>query len=195
MSTCYDDVLLHQLSEHIDGMQGDALIVLHQLSSHRPTYFERYPAEDKAFSPTCDSNQIEKCSNEALTNTYDNTLVYTDQMLGKTIALLQRYRVQRDVAMIYLSDHGESLGGRGMYLHGTPYLIAPDEQTHIPLVMWFSPAFAQDARLKLSCLRNHADPISYSHYNFYHSLLGLFYLQSRVYQAELDVFAPCRASA
>ncbi|WCG84825.1 phosphoethanolamine transferase EptA [Pectobacterium sp. A5351] len=190
--TCYDDILLHQLSARIDAMHGDALIVLHQLGSHGPTYFERYPAEDKIFSPTCDSNQIQKCSNDELTNTYDNTLVYTDRMLGKTIDLLQRYSEQRDVAMIYLSDHGESLGERGIYLHGTPYFIAPKEQTQVPMVMWFSPAFVQDVGLNLTCLRNNADNKDYSHDNFYHSLLGLFAVQSRVYQPELDLFAPCR---
>ncbi|MCW2484225.1 phosphoethanolamine transferase, partial [Candidatus Symbiopectobacterium sp. NZEC135] len=168
------DVLLHQLSARIDARQGDMLIVLHQLGSHGPTYFERYPAQDKTFSPTCDSNQIQKCTNEALTNTYDNTLVYTDRMLGKTIDVLQRYSEQRDVAMIYVSDHGESLGERGMYLHGTPYIIAPKEQTQVPMVMWFSPTFAQQAHLNLACLRKNADNKDYSHDNLYHSLLGLF---------------------
>ncbi|MCW2473943.1 phosphoethanolamine transferase [Candidatus Symbiopectobacterium sp. NZEC151] len=190
--TCYDDVLLHQLSARIDARQGDMLIVLHQLGSHGPTYFERYPAQDKTFSPTCDSNQIQKCTNEALTNTYDNTLVYTDRMLGKTIDVLQRYSEQRDVAMIYVSDHGESLGERGMYLHGTPYIIAPKEQTQVPMVMWFSPTFAQQAHLNLACLRKNADNKDYSHDNLYHSLLGLFDVHSTVYQPELDVFAPCR---
>jgi lipid A ethanolaminephosphotransferase len=80
--TCYDDVLLHQLGARIDAIHGDALVVLHQLGSHGPTYFERYPAASRAFSPTCDSNQIQHCSNEALVNTYDNTLVHTDQVLA-----------------------------------------------------------------------------------------------------------------
>lgn len=191
--TCYDDVLLHQLSTRIDAMQGDALIVLHQLGSHGPNYFERYPAHDKVFSPTCDSNQIHKCSNEALTNTYDNTLVYTDRMLGRTIDLLQRHADRRDVAMVYVSDHGESLGERGMYLHGTPYIMAPEEQTRVPMVMWFSPAFAQNAGLHLPCLRHNADHKDYSHDHFYHSMLGLFGVQSSVYQPALDVLDACRA--
>ncbi|QEI09557.1 phosphoethanolamine--lipid A transferase [Pigmentiphaga aceris] len=190
--TCYDDVLLHELSARIDAMHGDALIVLHQLGSHGPTYFERYPSATKVFSPTCDSNQIQKCSNEALTNTYDNTLVYTDRMLGKTIDLLQGYSTQRDVAMIYVSDHGESLGERGMYLHGTPYLIAPDEQTHVPMVMWFSPEFAKRAHLNLNCVRTNANNQRYSHDHFYHSMLGLFDVRSSVYQPELNLFAACR---
>ncbi|MEQ9879198.1 phosphoethanolamine transferase domain-containing protein [Pectobacterium aroidearum] len=119
-------------------------------------------------------------------------MVYAERMLGKSIDVLQRYSGQRDVAMIHLSDHGESLGERGIYLHGTPYLIVPKEQTQVPMVMWFSPAFVQDAGLNLTCLRNNAKNKDYSHDNFYHSRLGLFAVQSRVYQPELDVFAPCR---
>lgn len=190
--TCYDDVLLSQLESRIDAMPGDGLIVLHQLGSHGPTYFERYPAQDKVFSPTCDSNQIQQCSNEALTNTYDNTLLYTDRMLSQTIDLLQDYAGQRDVAMVYISDHGESLGERGMYLHGTPYLLAPQQQTQVPLVMWFSETFAQSTNLDLSCLRSNAADRKYSQDNFYHSLLGLFDVQTSVYQAPLDLFAECR---
>jgi len=190
--TCLDDVLLHRLRERIDAMPGDALVVLHQMGSHGPTYFERYPADSRAFAPTCDSNQIQKCSNAALTNTYDNTLVYTDRMLGRTIDLLQDYAEQRDVAMLYVSDHGESLGERGMYLHGTPYIIAPDEQTRVPMVMWFSPEFARNAQLNLDCLRYRADNREYSHDNVYHSMLGLFDVRSSVYERELDVFAACR---
>lgn len=190
--TCYDDVLLHQLGARIDAINGDALIVLHQLGSHGPTYFERYPAASRAFSPTCDSNQIQHCSNEALVNTYDNTLVHTDHLLGKTIDLLQGYADQRDVALIYVSDHGESLGERGMYLHGTPYFIAPREQTQVPMVMWFSTEFSHNAGLDLACMRGNALHRAYSHDNVFHSLLGLFGVSSTVYQLDLDVFAGCR---
>ena len=190
--TCHDEILLHQLGARIEAMPGDGLIVLHQLGSHGPTYFERYPADARTFSPTCDSNQIQKCSNEALVNTYDNTLVYTDRLLGKAIDLLQTYADQRDVALIYVSDHGESLGEHGLYLHGTPYFIAPREQTQVPLVMWFSPAFATHARLEVACLRHAAGTRSYSHDNIFHSLLGLFDISSGVYEPGLDVFAGCR---
>lgn len=190
--TCHDEILLHQLGARIEAMPGDGLIVLHQLGSHGPTYFERYPADARTFIPTCDSNQIQKCSNEALVNTYDNTLVYTDRLLGKAIDLLQTYADQRDVALIYVSDHGESLGEHGLYLHGTPYFIAPREQTQVPLVMWLSPAFATQARLEVACLRHAAGTGSYSHDNLFHSLLGLFEISSGVYVPGLDVFAGCR---
>ena len=192
--TCYDDVLLHQLGARLDAIHGDALVVLHQLGSHGPTYFERYPAASRAFSPTCDSNQIQHCSNEALVNTYDNTLVHTDQVLAETIDLLQGYSDHRDVALIYVSDHGESLGERGMYLHGTPYFIAPREQTQVPMVMWFSTEFSRNAGLDMACLRGNALHRAYSHDNVFHSLLGLFGVSSSVYQRDLDVFAGCRAT-
>lgn len=192
--TCYDDVLLHQLGARIDAINGDALIVLHQLGSHGPTYFERYPAASRAFSPTCDSNQIQHCSNEALVNTYDNTLVHTDQVLAEAIGLLRGYSAHRDVALIYVSDHGESLGERGMYLHGTPYFIAPREQTQVPMVMWFSTEFSHNAGLDLACMRGNALHRAYSHDNVFHSLLGLFGVSSNVYQRDLDVFAGCRAT-
>lgn len=191
--TCLDEILLHQLSARIEAARGDSLIVLHPLGSHGPTYFQRYPADARAFSPTCDSNQIQKCSNEALVNTYDNTLVYTDRMLGKAIDLLETYAAERDVALIYVSDHGESLGERGLYLHGTPYLIAPREQTQVPMVMWFSPEFVRHAGLDLSCLRRDAAAEAFSHDNVFHSLLGLFQVRTAEYQRGLDVFAGCRA--
>ncbi|THU03982.1 phosphoethanolamine--lipid A transferase [Lampropedia puyangensis] len=191
--TCYDDVLLHRLSERVESIEGDALIVLHQIGSHGPTYFERYPKEAKTFSPTCNSNQIHKCSQEALINTYDNSLIYTDQMLSKTIEFLQRYSADRDVGMIYLSDHGESLGERGMYLHGTPYLIAPKEQTQVPMLMWLSPTLLSNARLNSGCLKSHAEDKAYSHDNLYHSMLGLFEVTTHVYDSRLDWFAECRA--
>jgi lipid A ethanolaminephosphotransferase len=155
----------------------------------RPT--ERYPAASRAFSPTCDSNQIQHCSNEALVNTYDNTLVHTDQVLAETIDLLQGYSDHRDVALIYVSDHGESLGERGMYLHGTP---PPREQTQVPMVMWFSTEFSRNAGLDMACLRGNALHRAYSHDNVFHSLLGLFGVSSSVYQRDLDVFAGCRAT-
>ncbi|MCU1088643.1 phosphoethanolamine--lipid A transferase [Stenotrophomonas maltophilia] len=192
--TCYDDVLLHQLGARIDAINGDALIVLHQLGSHGPTYFERYPGASRAFSPTCDSNQIQHCSNEALVNTYDNTLVHTDQVLAEAIGLLRGYSAHRDVALIYVSDHGESLGERGMYLHGTPYFMAPREQTQVPMMMWFSTEFSHNAGLDLACMRGNALHRAYSHDNVFHSLLGLFGVSSSVYQRDLDVFAGCRAT-
>ena len=190
--TCHDSVLLHGLRTRIDAMQGDALVVLHQLGSHGPTYFERYPQHNRVFTPTCDSNQIHRCSKEELVNTYDNTLLQTDEMLGRTLALLQHYSGERDVALVYVSDHGESLGERGMYLHGTPYAIAPREQTHVPMIMWFSPQFLQNAALDHACVRDSAWRNAYSHDNVYHSMLGLFDVRSRVYQPALDAFSPCR---
>ncbi len=192
--TCYDNVLLAGLDEKIQAMTDDGMIVLHQLGSHGPTYFARYSEDEKRFAPTCDTNQIQNCNTESLTNTYDNTLVYTDKMLDETITLLQRYAETRDTAMIYLSDHGESLGEKGFYLHGTPYFMAPDEQTHIPMVMWFSPPLAADSGIDLACLRKNAQNNAYSQDNLFSSILGFFSVRTQEYRRDLDLFEDCRNS-
>ncbi|HBT12485.1 MAG TPA: phosphoethanolamine transferase EptA, partial [Erwinia persicina] len=127
---CLDDVLLHRLNNYIGSVKDDTVIVLHQMGSHGPAYYLRYPAEMRQFTPTCDSNQIQDCDPQALVNTYDNSILYTDSMLDSTISLLKSWGDKYNVALIYLSDHGESLGEHGMYPHGTPYLFAPSQQTH-----------------------------------------------------------------
>ena len=130
---CLDIALLNQLEQEIQAMPHDGIIVLHTMGSHGPAYYQRYTPEFRRFTPTCDSNQIQDCSNTELQNTYNNTILYIDHILAQTIALLQR-QPDIDSALWYLSDHGESLGEKGIYLHGTPYLIAPSQQTHIPMI-------------------------------------------------------------
>ncbi len=191
--TCHDEVLLDRLGRKIDALKGDAVIVLHQLGSHGPTYYQRYPESAKKFTPTCDTNQIQRCDTESLVNTYDNTLLYTDRMLDEAIGLLAERAKNRDVALIYLSDHGESLGEKGMYLHGTPYMIAPEEQKKIPMVMWFSPEFTADTGIDPVCLKQNAQRNAYSQDNLFHSVLGLFSIRTKEYRSDLDLFSACRA--
>ncbi|HHB0951760.1 TPA: phosphoethanolamine transferase, partial [Vibrio cholerae] len=136
---CLDESLLVGLQEYIDGLQDDAIIVLHSDGSHGPEYYERYPKEMERFQPVCRTNQLGSCSKEELVNVYDNTILYTDHFLTKVIELLKRNADKRDTAMIYVSDHGESLGENGVYLHAAPYSIAPQAQIHVPMVMWFAP--------------------------------------------------------
>jgi lipid A ethanolaminephosphotransferase len=115
---CMDNVLLYKLNDYINSLKDDGVIVLHQMGSHGPAYYRRSTPEFRKFSPTCDSNQIQDCTHEQLVNTYDNSLLYTDAMLDDTIKLLQQYSGKFNTALVYLSDHGESLGENGMYLHG-----------------------------------------------------------------------------
>lgn len=189
---CLDDALLGNLDKYIDGRANDTLIVLHTIGSHGPTYYQRYPKNEAVFTPTCDTNEIQTCSNQALVNTYDNTIVYIDAMLDKTIKLLQAHQDKFNTAMVYLSDHGESLGENGIYLHGMPYAVAPDQQTHIPMLMWFSPDYLQTHGVMSQCLRDRAKRLTYSQDNLFSTLLGMLDVKTHLYQSDLDVLQPCR---
>lgn len=186
---CMDEILLENLAAQVRAKPGDRVVVLHQLGNHGPSYFQRYPAQFRQFAPTCDTADLGKCSREDIVNSYDNAIRYTDHFLTRTIASL-RGMEDYDTAMIYLSDHGESLGEKGLYLHGVPYAIAPEEQTRVPMVMWFSPGFAADRGLDMSCVRHRAAQRS-DQDNLFPSVLGLMQVQTSVYDRSRDLLAPC----
>lgn len=189
---CYDENQLTHLSEFINKQTQDTIIVLHTNGSHGPAYYQRYPIDFQGkFVPTCDTNQIQSCDEIALMNTYDNTILYVDYLLDKTITLLNEHP-QFATAMLYLSDHGESLGEKGLYLHAAPYMMAPKEQNHIPFIMWLSPLWLSQDNIQLSCLQQFAKEQPVSHDNLFHTLLGLFRINTQIYQADLDVTATCR---
>lgn len=192
---CLDDVLLHRFDNYVDSLHNDGIIVLHQMGSHGPAYFKRYPAAFQRFTPTCDSNQIQDCDHQALVNTYDNSLLYTDDMLSRTIDKLKGLSDRFNVALVYLSDHGESLGEHGMYLHGAPYLFAPSQQTHIPLLLWMSPGYAAAYHIDQACLRQQAEETAVSQDNLFHTVLGLFNIQTQQYQPQLDMIKSCQNRA
>ncbi|USV58772.1 phosphoethanolamine transferase [Aeromonas encheleia] len=197
-TTCYDEVLLQGLDQQIADMkskQGDKLVAFHLIGSHGPTYYRRYPTADRFFVPDCQRSDIENCSNAELVNTYDNTIRYTDKVLSQLIAKLKTLESQYNVGLVYLSDHGESLGALGLYLHGTPYKFAPDDQTKVPLLTWFSPQFQADRQLNMDCLQQEAGSKRFSHDNLFHSMLGIMDVQTKVYEGELDLFKPCRAQS
>ncbi|NIG17535.1 phosphoethanolamine transferase EptA [Pantoea sp. Al-1710] len=189
---CLDDVLLHRFDNYVDSLHNDGIIVLHQMGSHGPAYYQRYPAEFRRFTPTCDSNQIQDCDHQALVNTYDNSLLYTDDMVSRTIDKLKALSDRFNVALVYLSDHGESLGEHGMYLHGAPYMFAPSQQTHIPLLMWMSPGYASAFHINETCLRQQAASEKVSQDNLFHTVLGMFNIQTQEYQPQLDMIRSCQ---
>ncbi|OAM84484.1 phosphoethanolamine transferase EptA [Klebsiella aerogenes] len=189
---CYDDVLFHNLDSYIDNLQQDGIIVLHTIGSHGPTYYNRYPAEFKKFTPTCDTNEIQSCTQQQLTNTYDNTILYVDYVVDKAIKLLQSKQDRFTTSLVYLSDHGESLGDDGVYLHGLPYSIAPDTQKHVPMLLWLSPDYQQRYGVSSQCLQQQAKTNDYSQDNLFSTLLGLLGVDTREYQAKDDLLTPCR---
>ena len=192
--TCYDEVLLpyleHSLKEASERVQN-TVIFLHLIGSHGPTYFARVPEDKKIFFPTCNRGDIENCSQEEIINAYDNTIAYTDFVVAKSIELLKQYEDKFGTALIYISDHGESLGEMGLYLHGTPYSLAPDEQKEVPFMTWFSDSYVVDHRLNLDCL-NKISFERFSHDNFYHSLIGILDVNTHFYNKEDDIFQRCR---
>lgn len=139
---CRDIGMLNGLDQHIEARKGkDILIVLHQMGNHGPAYYKRYPKEFEKFTPTCKTNDLGKCSDQEISNAYDNAILYTDYFLSNVIQFLQKYDDHYETAMLYVSDHGESLGEHGVYLHGAPYAIAPKAQTHVPAIAWFGKNF------------------------------------------------------
>jgi lipid A ethanolaminephosphotransferase len=187
---CPDEVLLQGLEQVAADAKGNLFIVLHQLGSHGPSYYKRYPAAFKRFVPACEQDELRRCTQDEIVNAYDNTLLYTDHVLASLIDLLARQQ-KMDAAMLYMSDHGESLGESGLYLHGVPYPIAPDVQKHVPMVAWVSPGFARSTGLDTGCLRQRA-ALPVSHDNLFHSMLGAMDVQTQAYDPALDIFRPCR---
>jgi lipid A ethanolaminephosphotransferase len=186
---CLDEILLENLDVEISKETGNLVVVLHQLGNHGPAYWRRYPETFRRFIPTCDTADLGKCTRQEIVNSYDNALLYTDHFLDRAIRLLKA-QTSHHAAMIYVSDHGESLGEKGVYLHGLPYAIAPKEQTEVPMVMWLSAGFASSFGLDTGCLRKHAsDPISHDY--LFHTTLGMLQVTTQVYDRSYDLSANC----
>jgi lipid A ethanolaminephosphotransferase len=193
-SECRDEILLQGLQHFIDTLDKDTVLVLHQMGSHGPEYFKRYPKAFEHFTPVCESNALNNCSRESIVNGYDNTLVYTDHVLSTLIDLLRSNQDKVDTAMLYLSDHGESLGEYNLFLHGTPYMLAPEQQKHVAMFAWFSDSYKKSFAVDTHCLQQSREkPLSQD--NLFHSMLGLLEVNSKVYNQDLDMFAGCRGPA
>ena len=191
---CFDEVLFNGLDSYLGRLQGDAVIVLHAQGSHGPAYYRRYPESFKKFLPECRSSTVQDCSDTEVSNAYDNTILYTDYFLAKVIDYLQARSEYLHAAMLYISDHGESLGEYGVYLHGLPWFLAPDYQKKVPMIFWSSRGFADDRALDTACLARKVDT-ELSHDNLLHSVLGLMDVASQHYNRELDIFDSCRHAA
>ena len=173
----YDEVLLFDLKEQILASgKNKILVVLHTSTSHGPTYYKKYPQQFKVFSPVCESVELSECSQEELINAYDNTIVYTDYILATLIKKLKQLNDFK-TSMIFISDHGESLGENNLYMHGIPMSIAPKEQIDIPFIVWTS----EDSKeLK------HSEMLSQHH--IFHSVLDFLGMDSPIYNENMSIF-------
>ena len=193
---CLDEAMLHGLDARLAALPATqrahgVVLVIHQMGSHGPAYSQRSPADRKRFTPECTSTVLQQCDHQRLVNAYDNSIAYTDHVLAQSVRWLRQQTASYDPAMLYLSDHGESLGENNLYLHGLPYAIAPDVQKRVPWITWLSPGYAQRQRLDVDCLRGRADA-EISHDHLFHSVLGLLDVQTSAWQRALDAYAPCR---
>jgi lipid A ethanolaminephosphotransferase len=198
---CFDDIMLRVLPERLAQLEkasgagpapasAGTVVVLHQMGNHGPAYFKRTPADMKVFQPECRSNVLQDCPAQDIVNAYDNAVRYTDHLLAQTVRWLKSQ--ERPTAMLYVSDHGESLGEKGLYLHGMPYMMAPKEQTHVPMVMWLSKPLQSQLGWDSACWKKQvSEQISHDH--FFHSVLTLTQVKTRWQKPELDVFAGCAA--
>ncbi len=194
---CQDTIMLRDLDAHIAALPPErrargVVVVLHQMGSHGPAYAKRSLPAHKRFTPECQTNALQQCSREQVVNAYDNSIVATDFFLNATIEWLQARAHQAQTALLYVSDHGESLGENNLYLHGLPYAIAPDVQKHVPWIAWLSPALQARSGVTTACLQREWAHQRLSHDNYFHSVLGLLDVHTSVYQDSLDAFAPCR---
>ncbi|GKS92830.1 MULTISPECIES: phosphoethanolamine--lipid A transferase [unclassified Acidovorax] len=195
---CLDHVMLDGLDERIQALDPErrergVVVVMHQMGSHGPAYYKRSPPESKLFLAECTTNALQECSRESVVNAYDNSIVYTDRFLGSVIDWLQARQSLADAAMVYVSDHGESLGENNVYLHGLPYAFAPDHQKHVPWITWISDGFKAVSALSTECLHKGRD-LPFSHDHYFHSVLGLMAVQTGAYQPGMDAYARCRSN-
>ena len=190
---CFDEAMLRALPDELARLDPErrargTVVVMHQMGSHGPAYYKRSPPALKLFQPECTSNALQECPPEQLQNAYDNSLRNTDHLLAETVRWLQT--LQRPTALVYVSDHGESLGEKGLYLHGMPYRMAPTEQTQVPMLAWASKALQQTQGLRLECLKGQAEQ-PWSHDNLFHTMLGLARVGTTALDGKLDMLAPC----
>lgn len=190
---CIDNVMLGELKKQIlAANHQNTMITIHLIGSHGPTYFRRYPDSQKKFMPDCARSDIQNCTHDELVNTYDNTIVYTDFILKQVIDMLKDQSANYDTSMLYMSDHGESLGESGLYLHGTPYAIAPKEQTHVPAILWLSPNYIAAEGIDTGCLTKATKDAEISHDFLSHTLLGMNDVKTELHQPKLDFVSACK---
>jgi lipid A ethanolaminephosphotransferase len=173
----YDEVLLTDLKEQIQNSKKNKIVViLHTSTSHGPTYSKKYPPKFETFKPVCNSVELGKCSQNELINAYDNTIIYTDYILSEVVKELKILKDYKS-AMIFVSDHGESLGEKNLYMHGIPISIAPKEQYEIPFIVWVSENSKQLKPLK-----------EVTQYHVFHSVLNYLNIQSPIYDEQMNIF-------
>lgn len=195
---CLDEALLYGLDARLAALPAErrakgVVLVMHQMGSHGPAYWARSPADRKPFQPECTINTLQECDTAAIVNAYDNSIAYSDYFLSRAVAWLGKQQSRFDPALLYISDHGESLGENHLYLHGLPYAMAPEVQKRVPMIVWLARQTEARTGTTMACLREQRD-VPLSHDNLFHTVLGMAGVQATEYRAELDLTAACQGS-
>ncbi len=194
---CLDRVMLKDLDARIAALpaeqrQRGTVVVLHQIGSHGPAYSKRSAQDLKKFMPECTSTALQECDRQQVVNAYDNSIIETDFFLDSVLKWLSAQEDKAQTAMIYVADHGESLGENNLYLHGLPYGIAPDVQKHVPWITWLSPAMQTRTGAPTACLQKDLGERRITHDSYFHSVLGLMDVKTGAYNPDLDMLTQCR---
>lgn len=192
---CLDAILLKGLDARIAALPAERrekgiVVVLHMMGSHGPAYYKRSPPAMKKFKPECETANLPSCDHQAIVNAYDNSIVYTDEVVASSIRWLEEREQRYDTAMLYVADHGESLGESNLFLHGMPYAIAPDVQKHVAWIEWFSPQMLARNGMTEACLKAGAGT-RITHDSYFSEALGVMDVASSGYHAALDPLAAC----
>jgi len=186
----YDEALVDNLAARIRSKSTDQVIFLHTMGSHGPAYYKRVPDDLKFIQPACESDDFSNCTDEEITNAYNNSVLYTKHVIGRGIDELEKISEEYNTLLIYLSDHGESTGGNGYYLHGLPYFMAPDVQKHIPALIWMSDTFITSHKIDFDCMLDKKDE-PFSHDYFSHTLINILDIETIVYNKDLNLLDQC----
>lgn len=186
---CLDEIIQKDLSKKIEKINDDMVIVLHQNGSHSP-YSERYPKEFEIFKPAAQHDIFARRPQEEIINAYDNSIVYTSHLMAELFKDLEKLQDKYNIIVIYTSDHGESLGEDGVYMHATPYKTAPAYQKEVPFLVWMPETTRRNMNYDRDCLRRKQKQ-RVSHDNLFHSLLGAAGIFTKDYIPALDIFYGC----
>lgn len=182
--------LLDETSQNQKSRHGTAL-VLHQMGNHGPAYYLRSEPSTKKFLPECRTNVLSSCSQQEIVNAYDNAILETDLLLANLVEQLKKRSAP--TALLYVSDHGESLGENWLYLHGMPWALAPEEQKHVPMLLWMSPSMRERLDVRQDCLER-VSAMPWSHDNLFHTLLGMAQISTSAEIVDRSILSHCQKS-
>ena len=178
----YDGILFEGLKDEIlSSGKSKVLLIIHTSISHGPAYNKRYPAEFEHFTPVCNTVEMAKADHDELMNSYDNTIIYTDYLLSEAIKQLEELPKEWESCLMYVSDHGESLGEGNLFMHGVPISIAPREQIEIPFLVWTSEGSREIKPL---------DKVG--QYHVFHSVMSFLGAESEIFDENMNIFTPAR---